>query len=202
MRVRQAILLAAAVLGAAAALPARGAVGAPVAAIFYYPWYGTPARDGAWQHWQQDGAAPPLGIGSGFYPARGAYSFTDPGVLAAQMREIAAAGIGEVIVSWWGKGSVEDGRLPAVAAASVDESAELRARGHQVLLEVMTAEEHRALRARILLRKPAVLPYVIDRLPPEERDAIEAGGLEAMAAVKIGDPEPPSWGAASNGSPQ
>ena len=24
-------------------------------AIFYYPWYGTPAQDGSWQHWSQNG---------------------------------------------------------------------------------------------------------------------------------------------------
>ena len=89
-----------------------------MAAIFYYPWYGTPARDGAWQHWQQNGAAPPERIGSDFFPARGAYSSGDPAVLAAQMAEIARAGVAQVIVSWWGRGSLEDSRLPAVAAAA------------------------------------------------------------------------------------
>ena len=34
------------------------------------------------------------------------------------MREIAAAGIGTVIASWWGQGSVEDRRLPRVIAAA------------------------------------------------------------------------------------
>lgn len=118
MRARPAILLAVALLGAAAALPARGAAGAPVAAIFYYPWYGTPERDGAWQHWQQNGAVPPQRIGSDFFPVRGAYSSDDPRVLAAQMAEIAQAGIAQVIVSWWGRDSVEARRLPAVAAAA------------------------------------------------------------------------------------
>ena len=28
-------------------------------AIFYYPWYGTPAFDGGYQHWQQNGRRPP-----------------------------------------------------------------------------------------------------------------------------------------------
>ena len=28
-------------------------------AIFYYPWYGTPAQDGAWQHWSQNSHRPP-----------------------------------------------------------------------------------------------------------------------------------------------
>ena len=107
-------------LGAAALLASSGAAAgtAPATAIFYYPWYGTPTRDAAWQHWQQNGAVPPRRVGSQFYPARGAYSSSDAAVVAAQMKEIAAAGIGEVVVSWWGRGSAEDGRLPAVSAAA------------------------------------------------------------------------------------
>ena len=34
------------------------------------------------------------------------------------MREIAAAGVGTVITSWWGRGSFEDGRLPQVIEAA------------------------------------------------------------------------------------
>jgi hypothetical protein len=99
-----------------------GVADAPVAApqtggdvaIFYYPWYGTPARDGAWQHWQQNGNAPPGGIASGWYPARGPYSSSDPSVVRSQMAEIAAAGVRTVVVSWWGVGSTEAQRLPLV----------------------------------------------------------------------------------------
>ena len=91
---------------------------APETAIFYYPWFGTQARDGAYTHWQQGGSAPPARIASGFYPARGPYSSTDALVLAAQMREIAATGVSTVIVSWWGRGSLEDARLPLVIAAA------------------------------------------------------------------------------------
>ena len=87
-------------------------------AIFYYAWYGTPARDGAWQHWNQQGAAPPVDIGSSYYPARGIYSSDDAAVVAAQMHEIAEAGVDTVIVSWWGRGSEEDARLPLVRAAA------------------------------------------------------------------------------------
>src|SRR5262249_42859757 len=39
-------------------------------------------------------------------------------VLAAQMSEIRAAGIDEVVVSWWGRGSDEDARLPFVVGAA------------------------------------------------------------------------------------
>jgi len=87
-------------------------------AIFYYAWFGAPAVDGEYVHWQQGGSAPPAQVGSSFYPVRGPYSSADTLVLDAQMREIAAAGVRTVIVSWWGRGSVEDRRLPAVKAAA------------------------------------------------------------------------------------
>ncbi len=87
-------------------------------AIFYYAWYGTPARDGVWQHWDQNGHRPPADVYSRYYPARGAYSSSDPAVVNAQMAEIAAAGVDEVIVSWWGRDSAEDKRLPMVLAAA------------------------------------------------------------------------------------
>lgn len=87
-------------------------------AIFYYAWYGTPARDGVWQHWDQNGHRPPADVYSRYYPARGAYSSSDPALVNAQMAEIAAAGVDEVIVSWWGRTSTEDQRLPMVLAAA------------------------------------------------------------------------------------
>ncbi len=90
----------------------------PRVGIFYYAWYGTPARDGAWQHWGQGEHVPPSSIGSTYYPVRGAYSSGDPAIVRAQMREIAAAGIDTVVVSWWGPESVEDTRLRPVAAAA------------------------------------------------------------------------------------
>jgi len=103
--------------GAAAARPE--VVGSRAkTAIFYYPWFGTPARDGEYAHWQQGGTEPPASIGSSYYPARGLYSSSDGIVLSAQMREIAAAGISTVIVSWWGRGSAEDARLPRVVEAA------------------------------------------------------------------------------------
>ena len=87
-------------------------------AIFYYAWFGTPEGDGAFHHWQQGGSAPPAQVGSSYYPSRGAYSSSDAVVLGGQMHEIARAGIGTVIVSWWGRGSLEDRRLPLVLAAA------------------------------------------------------------------------------------
>ncbi len=86
--------------------------------IFFYPWFSTEQRDGAYAHWQQGGAQPPTTISSGYYPARGPYSSSDELVLSAQMREIAASGVTSVIVSWWGRGTIEDQRLPKVIAAA------------------------------------------------------------------------------------
>ena len=87
-------------------------------AIFYYAWYGTPKVDGRFGHWQQNGAQPPRRIASAFYPARGLYSSADALVVSAQMREIAATGIDQVVISWWGQGSPEDVRFGPVAAAA------------------------------------------------------------------------------------
>ena len=86
--------------------------------IFYYPWFATPQRDGHYLHWQQGGSVPPHDVGSSFYPARGIYSSADALVVDAQMREIAAAGVGVVIASWWGRGSLEDARLPLLVEAA------------------------------------------------------------------------------------
>ena len=116
------LLLAACVVAPAAAWAGDREPGPPEPSarvgIFYYPWFATPRRDGAFAHWQQGGSSPPASIASGFYPARGPYSSADALVLDAQRREIAAAGIGTVISSWWGRGSLEDRRLPQVIGAA------------------------------------------------------------------------------------
>src|SRR3989442_11157263 len=83
-------------------------------AIFFYPWYSNVSHDGQYIHWTQGGHNPPFDIASRFFPVRGAYSSADPRVLRAQMRDIAVAGVGEVVSSWWGRGSPEDVRLPVV----------------------------------------------------------------------------------------
>src|SRR5262245_296940 len=101
----------------ALAFPAAG-LAAPAVSIFYYPWYGTPAFDGTYQHWSQAGHKPPDDIAASFYPARGVYSSSDPAVVASEMAEIKAAGVDQIVVSWWGRGSGEDARLPAVIAAA------------------------------------------------------------------------------------
>jgi len=89
-------------------------------ATFFYAWYESQPHDGVWRHWDEGGHTPPDDVGSDYYPLRGAYSSLDPAVLESQMGDVASAGIDEVIVSWWGQGSFEDGALPAVAAAARD----------------------------------------------------------------------------------
>ena len=99
-------------------LPATAQAARVRSAIFFYPWYSNPLHDEGYAHWQQGGHAPPFDLGSRFFPARGAYSSSDPLVLRAQMRDIAAAGVDEVVSSWWGKGSPEDRRLAGVIRAA------------------------------------------------------------------------------------
>jgi hypothetical protein len=102
----------------AAALVLASAAPAGTVAIFFYPWYGTPAIDGSYQQWSQNGHKPPLDLYSDYFPLRGVYSSTDPKLLDRQMAEIAAAGVDEVVSSWWGSGSPTDARLPEVIAAA------------------------------------------------------------------------------------
>lgn len=108
-------------LAAACILPsAAGSSASRVAgevAIFYYPWYSNPARDGRWAHWyvERDGRQI---LSTPYYPKRGLYSSSSPRIVDAQIREIGAAGIDTIIVSWWGFGSPEAERLPLVRDAA------------------------------------------------------------------------------------
>jgi len=83
-------------------------------AAFYYPWYGSPQFDGKWIHWTQNGHTPPADIGSDFYPVLGAYSSNDPDVVDQHMRWLREAGVGVIIVSWWGQGSQNERAVPLI----------------------------------------------------------------------------------------
>ena len=63
------------------ALPASAQAGPARSAIFFYPWYSNPSHDGHYAHWTQGGHVPPFDVASHFFPARGAYSSSDPRVL-------------------------------------------------------------------------------------------------------------------------
>jgi len=99
----------------------------PRVIAFYYPWYGTPERDGEYRHWAhaQMGDVTlrrhyPGGrdIGADYFPAGGCYSSKDPLVLRRQMAQLATAGVGALCTSWWGEGSFEDEALPGLLDAA------------------------------------------------------------------------------------
>ena len=75
---------------------------------FYYPWYFNLEVDGIWVHWEQDNYQPPVDIASDFYPMLGAYSMSDPFVLAQHFAWLRQAGVGFIISSWWGKNERSD----------------------------------------------------------------------------------------------
>jgi glycoprotein endo-alpha-1,2-mannosidase len=127
--------------------PAPDGIARGEVAVFFYTWYGTPALDGAYTHWHQNGHAAPSQIASAYYPARGVYSSSDPRVLRAQLREVARAGADTVVVSWWGPGSFEDSRLDSVVV-------EARLRKLRVALHV---EPYRG-------RTPATVAADIERM--------------------------------------
>ena len=109
------LLALCAVFASAQASSGAAPVVVPDVSVFYYPWYGTPARDGGWVHWTRPDTT---SYASNYYPARGLYSSSNARVVLAQMQEIAGAGIQEVVSSWWGWGSPEDRRLPLVISAA------------------------------------------------------------------------------------
>jgi hypothetical protein len=68
--------------------------------------------DGQWVHWEQGGLKPPDFIAADFYPALGAYSSTDPAIVAQHFAWLRQARVGLIVTSWWGKGSREDQVTP------------------------------------------------------------------------------------------
>jgi glycoprotein endo-alpha-1,2-mannosidase len=121
-RARLSALLTAALAAAVLAVPTATGTGeaAPRSgkvAIFYYPWYSNPVRDGRWAHWyvEREGAHV---LSTPYYPRRGLYSSSSPRIVDAHMAEIRAAGVDTVIVSWWGTGSPEAARLALVRDAA------------------------------------------------------------------------------------
>ncbi|MEV7289328.1 ThuA domain-containing protein [Streptomyces sp. NPDC093252] len=77
--------------------------------LFYYPWYGSPAVNGSWRHWQQGSRTPPNDVGADLYPTLGAYDSGDfAGAVAQHMEWVARSGAGVLVYSWWGRDSYED----------------------------------------------------------------------------------------------
>lgn len=108
-----------------AAEPTAGALADDVH-LFYYPWYGSPAVNGGWRHWQQGGRTPPDDIGADLYPALGPYDSGDfDGAVAPQMEWVARSGAGVIVYSWWGRGSYEDGLVRGVLDAAQERGIEV-----------------------------------------------------------------------------
>lgn len=149
-------------------------------AIFYYPWYSTPKRDGQWAHWYVRGEDGEHVLSTPYYPARGLYSSSNAKVVAAHMRDIAAAGVRTVIVSWWGWESPEDLRLELVADAASREGlgVALHLEPYRGRTPASTAEDIEALHA-----KGYTDFYVYDA----DRDAVSdwAAALEELEDVRM-----------------
>jgi glycoprotein endo-alpha-1,2-mannosidase len=154
----------------------------PVAesAIFYYPWYSTPKRDGRWAHWYVPAEDGQHVLATPYYPARGLYSSSNAKIVAAQMREIAVAGIRTVIVSWWGWGSPEDLRLELVTRAAAQEGlgVAIHHEPYRGRTPASTAEDIAALHAKGFTD---FYVYDADRYAAAEW----AGALEEMEGVRV-----------------
>jgi hypothetical protein len=76
----------------------------------YYPWYGTDP----WRHWDGSGRTPPAEISASSLPLLGAYDSRAVRTIEQHARWIAEAGVGAINLSWWGRGSYEDGSVHVV----------------------------------------------------------------------------------------
>jgi hypothetical protein len=155
---------------------------------FYYPWYATSAYDGSYQHWSQRGHTPPNDIASAYYPARGLYSSSDGLVIALQMREIAGAGIDEIAVSWWGRGSPEDARFPEVVEAARADGIAVAAQlepypGRTVASTLADVTYLRTFGIKTFYVYQALELPVPDWL--QARDALHAGGAKLLAQTAL-----------------
>jgi glycoprotein endo-alpha-1,2-mannosidase len=173
-------------LGLLALLVPAGAPGGATTAsprqtsIFYYPWYGNPQVDGSYLHWNQNGHIPPLDLATSFYPARGPYSSADPRVVAAQMKEIAAAGIQEVVSSWWGWGSIEDLRLPMIVRMATNQGLRVAAQ-----IEPYTTRTAASIATDIIhLRGLGITRFYVYH-PFEIDDASWASLLGSLSGVQV-----------------
>ena len=81
------------------------------------PWYSTCATTGNYSHWSQGRSYATLRHRLRVLSRPGGRTERRPGSAPA-MKDIAAAGVDEVVSSWWGRGSLEDKRLAAVLRAA------------------------------------------------------------------------------------
>jgi hypothetical protein len=77
----------------------------------YYPWYGGPPD---YDHWTYLDRNPPIDISSPYMPRLGPYDVRSTAVLEQHARWINEAGVGAIALSWWGRGSWQDQRVPLI----------------------------------------------------------------------------------------
>ncbi len=88
---------------------------------FYYLWYGNPAHDGKYQHWDHEVLphwesrinslypdvgkrfSPPQQLHSPYYPLQGPYSSLDPKVVEEHFRQLINGKVNVIVASWWGQ---------------------------------------------------------------------------------------------------
>ena len=76
----------------------------------YYPWYGA----NPYRHWDEAGRRPPLDLASNYMPKLGAYDSGSVSLLEHHAKWIKEAGAGAINVSWWGRDSDVDRRIPVL----------------------------------------------------------------------------------------
>lgn len=97
--------------------------------IFYYAWYGNPEHDGKYVHWnhrflphwnpdvakhyKEGSHRPPDDIGANFYPSLGPYSSKDPMIINDHLRQMRAAGVGVIVLSWYPPGKADNEGIPS-----------------------------------------------------------------------------------------
>src|SRR3990167_7776162 len=88
--------------------------------IFYYPWWGNVTTDEAYRHWDNNSHVPGTNddICSDYFPVQGIYSSRNTSLLTTHMEYINRAGVGTIVLSWWGQGSWEDDSVDAVIDAA------------------------------------------------------------------------------------
>ncbi len=96
-------------------LPVVGEAPNPRLGAFYYAWYGNPRVDGTYIHWEGQGGSPPDILSSDYYPLLGDYSSNDPAIIEQHMAWLRQAGVGFIVVSWWGPNGTNEARpLPLI----------------------------------------------------------------------------------------
>jgi len=86
----------------------------PIRAAFYYPWFP--------EAWDQAGMSPY----TKYHPTLGFYDGAAPAVIESHVRSMVHGGFDAAIASWWGQGSREDAKFPALLSATRNTGLPLR----------------------------------------------------------------------------